>query len=43
MLKTKKPPARTSRPVVRERDILSGSFAWGARPWTPICVAADGL
>jgi hypothetical protein len=34
--KTEKLPARLSPPYIRECDFLIGSFAWGARHWTPI-------
>ncbi|XIK09095.1 hypothetical protein ACG873_22895 [Mesorhizobium sp. AaZ16] len=34
--KTKKLPAKFSRPFIRDREYLIGSFAWGARHWTPV-------
>jgi hypothetical protein len=36
LVETKKLPARLSPPYIRECDFLIGSFAWGARHWTPI-------
>jgi hypothetical protein len=33
--KTKKPPAKTSRPCIGVCDDLIGGFACGARHWTP--------
>ncbi|MGX9178789.1 hypothetical protein [Mesorhizobium sp. BHbdii] len=37
--KQKKPPARPLRPLIRIACDLSGSFACGARHWTPYSVA----
>jgi hypothetical protein len=34
--KQKKLPTKPSRPSIPERDILIGSFACGARHWTPM-------